>query len=82
MTYFVITCDEDGIDVRPMSEKELLKSITPDKEGYTDLGNDLIFASEVPEIDKGYWIGENKILIIKGEIVVPKPKKVVAQYEL
>ena len=35
----------------------------------------------IEDVDPAYW-GENTYLLIKGEIIVPKPKKVVTEYEI
>jgi len=84
MPYFLLTSNEDGTSIIQLDEQELLKRITPDKNGDAWYGSDVTFLSGVPKSDKGYWNGvpENSVLIIKGEIVVPKPKAVAVKYEL
>ena len=88
--YFIITSGEGGIVIKgPMSAEELLKRITPDEDEEEE---DSIFLDKVPDFDSGYFSfpgktpGEaqdlNPVLIIKGSIVVPQPKKVVATYAL
>ena len=77
--YFVITSGEDGISISPMSKEELEKGLKEDDWGKVK------FLKQIPEIDKGCWYDdedEPSILIIKGEIIVPKPVKKVTQYEI
>jgi hypothetical protein len=94
MDYFVIMPSEDGARVYQYSKKELEKAIAEEIEdeidieidGYRYLQNAL---EEIPrdehsvissaETDPDYWKGP---LIIKGEIVKPKAKKVVQQWEI
>ena len=77
--YFVVSSSEDGIDVQAMKSEQLKRAI---KEEYW--GSEMSFVDEVPETDKGCFLGtdEGAILIIKGEIVVPKPKTVVKEWEV
>jgi hypothetical protein len=84
MTYFILTSGEDGTDISLVDEAELLKRITPDKHGETYYGSDITFLSGVPRNDKGSWydVPEGSVLIIRGEIVVPKTKAVAVKYEL
>lgn len=42
--------------------------------------NDYDFLSKIPDDDTNYW--DEKVLIIKGQIVVPKPVQTVTKYEL
>jgi len=89
--YFVVTSGEDGTSIDgPFSKEELIKRITPDpkEEGCTRYGRILKFLDHVPSSDKGYWDefniddDERPILIIRGDIVVPKPVKVATSYDL
>jgi len=74
MPYFIISnCDGDT-EVEVVSETELLKRIDPEEEYYGEVG----FLDKIEDNDTNYW-GDN-ILIIKGKIVVPKPKDVVVKY--
>lgn len=80
--YFVVTCGEDGMDIRQVTEAELKKLITPNKEGYQEIGSGG-FLQTVPVIDDGYWeADEFAALIIKGEIVTPRPVKTVTKWEV
>lgn len=84
MPYFVLRCDEDGTTVQQLTAEELTKAITPDANGYTEHGKGLVFLDHIPRSDKGYWITEyeRSMVIIKGEIVVPRPVQVVTKLEL
>ncbi len=78
--YFVITSGEDGTLVREMDKEQLQNVIRDLQESYAQP----VFLDHVPESDKGCWMGvdEGAILIIKGEIIQPKPLKVVTEYEI
>lgn len=86
--YFVVTSGEDGISVDSMSKEELEKRLR--EKYYTgDIGPDPTFLDKVPDIDKGYFFWsrsdeepENPILIIKGNILVPKAVQRVTEYEV
>ena len=81
--YFVIRNSDGDTHVEPMSKEELMKGITPNEDGDTDYGHidNVTFFDKIHEDnDTNYW-GEG-ILIIKGEVVTPKPKKVVETYEI
>lgn len=84
MTYFILRSGEDGTRIEAVTEEQLLKRITPDKDGHTDYGSDIKFLGKVPESDRGCWMGvpDAAILIIKGEIVIPKEKTIATKYEL
>ena len=83
--YIVITCGESGIDVEQLEKNELQERITPDEDGSLYYG-DVEFLKDIPNADKGYFIGvsgyKTQVVIIKGEIITPIPKKVVTEYEL
>lgn len=72
--YFLISNSDGDTHVEPISEKELLKRLNEE-------GNEMDFMSEIPkEHDTNYW-GEG-VLIIKGEIVVPKAKTTITEFTL
>ena len=72
--FFVLLCNEDGLDVEELSEAKLLARITPDKDGETYYTSPIKFLTSLPEIDKGTWRGElqQTMLIIEGKIIVPE----------
>ena len=81
--YFVITNSDGDTHVTPVSKETLMKEITPDEDGNTDYGHidNITFLDAIPEnTDTNYW--GSGILIIKGDIVTPKPKKVVETFEI
>lgn len=83
MTFFLIHSSEDGTTVTPLTEAELLSRITPDAEGYTYYGSKLTFLDKIPDSDGGYWMApEGSIVIIKGEIIQPKPVSIVTKFAL
>jgi hypothetical protein len=80
MPYFVIHNSEGETCINQLSKEQLLKRIKPEvgeKGGhYGEVG----FLPKIEESDTNYW-GDN-ILIIKGDIIVPKPIEVVKEYEI
>ena len=84
MSYFLLRSDEDGTTIEEIPKDELLERITPNEYNETYYGYDLNFLSHIPANDKGYWVGakHNDVIIIKGEIIVPKPKNYITKYIL
>ena len=82
--YFIITSGENGISIEgPLSNGEVTERITPDAAGYTHYGKIDGFHDRVPKQDSGCFMGrEQKLLIIKGEVIVPKAETVVTRYKL
>ena len=81
MKYFVISCSEDGHAFVDVYDRDRL--LTDLKLKDQTWGPDVSFipaAGLDGNADPAYW--ENNILIIKGEIVVPKPIDVVKEYEI
>lgn len=83
MSYFILKSGEDGTSIDgPFTEAEVLQRITPDKHGDTYYGH-TGFHSAIPDSDKGYWCDDGcKLLVIRGEIVVPTPKSKVVEWSL
>ena len=78
MTYFVISGSEDGgCDMDALTKEELLLRLKPDADGYSYYGKKKVLSEPPEEIDNFI-----DLLIIKGDIVVPKPKTVVKEWEL
>lgn len=86
MDYFVITSGEDGIMVEKVSDTVLEQRLNNNH--YTgDTGPAPTFLKEIPGIDKGYFVWSrvspaNPMLIIKGDIVIPKTVERVTEYKL
>ena len=75
--YMVISNGEGDTSVRVFTEEELKHALAVNywgDVGFVDI-NDL-----KDDPDTNYWC--DKILIIKGEIVLPKPIEVVTAYQL
>ena len=78
--YFVLHSGESGIRVEELTPKQLKERIAEDYYGTGDR-----FHEELPDCDDGHFMqnaDETALLIIKGEIIVPKAKKVVTEYEV
>jgi hypothetical protein len=83
--YFIVRSTEDGTRVDgPLDQKTVLGRITPNGDGETYYGSNLEFLRSVPESDKGCWMGtsEGAILILKGEIVIPRVVEIVKKLAL
>lgn len=80
MTFFWIRSGEDGTRIEPLSQKQVEQRLDDVSKGYERA----TFITEVPKSDGGCWMNvpEDAVLIVKGEIVVPIPEKVVTQYKL
>lgn len=75
MPYYLIFCDEDGdVSVEEYIKPDLLKALQD--EDYGPIG----FIDKLGDNDPQYW--GNNALIIKGEIVKPKPKTVFKELEI
>jgi len=74
--YLLIYCDEDGrLDFVKYEKKDSLLSDLEENH-YGDIG----FYDHVPDADK--MCRDNRVLIIKGDVVTPKPIEVVKKYEI
>lgn len=72
--YIVISTSEDGIHVNHLSREDLLARLAENYYG------DVEFKNSISETDPNYW--GTKLLIIKGDIVVPEAVKVVTQFKV
>ena len=78
MDYFVIVGSEDGgCSCKKMTKEQVLKVLTPDEYGDLYYGKREVLKELPTQIDNFV-----DMVIIKGEIVVPKVKEVVKEYEL
>lgn len=90
--YFIIHSGEDGITIHgPLDADEVRDRITVPKGDTTNYYGTTGFHAEVPGQDKGHfwsqvWSSDNqphkKLLIIKGEVIVPQPVAKVVEYKL
>ena len=74
--FFIIHNSDGDTTVRIISKEELLKDLDNG-----DYGEDPIFLDEIPQSDTNYW-GEERYLIIKGNIVTPKAKEKIIKHEI
>lgn len=73
--YFLIHNSDGDTTVDLIDRGQFLEDLANGEYGKAE------FLKEIPKMgDTNYW-GENTYLIISGEIIVPKPKTVVTQYE-
>ena len=73
--YYVIHNSDGDTTVYEYTKKELLEILNEDDRGY------IKYFDEIPyETDTNYW-GEGA-LIIRGEVVKPKEKKIVVNFDI
>ena len=77
MSYFLIYQHEKEATVRKVTEEDLKKMLKEMVENEEEP----LFINRLVEEDPAYW-GDEAYLLIKGEIIVPKPKKVVKEYDI
>ena len=74
--YFVITNSDGDTNVTPFTKEALEAAIA---ENYW--GEDVTYLEKIPNpTDTNYW--GVSVLIIKGDVVVPKPVETVIKYEI
>jgi hypothetical protein len=78
MPYFIIHNSDGDTTVEQVDKETLIKYLQPEEGGcyYGKVG----FLNKIADTDTNYW-GDN-ILIIKGEIVTPRPKQVVLSIDI
>ena len=69
-TYFVISNSDGDTRVRQLTKSELL----------SELEDGLEYSSVIKDHDPNYWGYES--IIIKGEIITPRPVEKIVTYEL
>jgi len=74
--YYIINNSDGDTTVSEVTKEELLKRINPEDPYYGDKR----FLQKISKNDTNYW-GDN-ILIIKGNIITPKPKEKVVTYDI
>lgn len=80
-SYFVLYRCEDEPYLLVLTEDELKKRLSRDKDGYSEFG-DCQFLDELPDTLNIEEFPANSVLIIKGKAIVPSPKKVVTEFSL
>lgn len=79
MSYFVITGEEDGIEIRSFKSNQ---NVVDHIEEYY-AGEKVLFLDKFPDdMFELHRMDMKRIVIIKGEVITPKPVEVVKQYEL
>jgi len=77
--YFVVTCSDGDVSITPQTKEQVTEGLTG---GYWGEDAKFLTAEELRKNnDPNYW-GEDAILIIKGGVVIPKPKQTVTSYEV
>ena len=76
MPYFVIETTEDGVYLTEMSKTEVLEMLERDEEYLSRPA--LMGRAEHPNLQEGGC----RRYIIKGEIVMPREKEVVVEYDI
>ena len=77
MSYFIVSCSEDGdVYVSEHTTEQLEKMLNGPEPDYR-IGD---FVDKIPDHNVAYWGGRS--IIIKGEIIVPKAKEVVTKVTL
>lgn len=76
--YFIIFFGEDGVSIRPATKKEVESLI--EEIAMTGMQDTFVTKSHYIDIDSNYPLYHH--MIIKGELVVPKPVQVVTKYEI
>lgn len=74
--YVIMSNDEGGVYINECTKKEVLDRLDPES-GY----GEQIFCPTIPSTSSENW-KENQGIIIKGEIVVPKPKEVIKEWDI
>lgn len=72
--YYIIYNSDGDTDVEELTRQELLERLNAEEYGDVD------FLDWINDSNPNYW--EGKLLIIKGEIVVPKEKKTVTGWDI
>lgn len=79
-SYFVITNGDDGVDVAgPFTADELLLKLELDGDGYHWWGQRTAVRRPPTRMAA---LGDGEMVILKGEVVVPRPVEVVKKWEL
>ena len=74
MKYYVITVSDGDVRIDEVDKSKLKKLLDEDYYGCTTM-------EKLENEDLNYW-NDDRMLIIKGEIIVPRPIQVVTEFEL
>jgi len=82
MNYYIVTNSDGDIRFQKYANaSEVIEAITPDESGdsyYGDVSR-LTFGTNLDNLD---YMGERELIILKGEVIVPRPKDVVRSFEI
>ena len=82
MYYYIISGGDGDIYISKYIEKQsVIDAITPDEHGNSEYGDasKLKFQGGLKNINN---LGAHELIILKGEVIVPKPKQIVTSYEI
>ena len=79
MSYFVITVEDGQVRIDSVTSDAAVLELLDFDEETGKLLSEPFATSESIDLDPGYW-KKNQVLIVKGEVVTPKP--VAVRYEL
>ena len=74
MSYFLLSCTEDGGYVETLTKAQVMDLLTGAEEDRPQC------VAKVPDKEISYW-GEKNVLI-KGEIIVPQPVQIVTEWTI
>ncbi len=74
---FIITADEDGALIQPMTEETFLSKLNTG-----DYGQNPEFVTTLEGNENANYWGGYKILVIRGELIVPGAMRVVSEWGL
>lgn len=72
--YIVVSNSDGDLRFEQVEKEELLERVADNYYGTKE------FVMNLKESDPNYW--GDKIMIIKGEVVVPKPKKIIDSFDI
>ena len=79
MTYFWCTSGEDGTRIEPVDREEVLRRLREVLRG----DRRATFLTQIPSEDGGCWRApEDAVVIIKGDVTVPKERVRITEYDL
>ena len=82
MSYYIISGGDGDVHCNKFADRaSLLKAITADEHGDTYYGDisKLAFLTEFKDLQN---LDAHEIIIIRAEVIVPKPKQVVQSFEI
>lgn len=74
--YFVISNCKGETTVESLNKEQLTTGLNNKA-----WGDNVVFMDKIPEFDTNYWSG-GAVLIIKGDIIVPRPVEYVIKLEV